>query len=95
MVPSHLPFIIAGSIVLIYNNAPGSLTPSFGDVNITGALIVQEDGERILSAFAVDPTVTVSFPSSYYNVPNPLTGGLVSVRYPFLFEQNTARHEHS
>jgi hypothetical protein len=70
--------------MLIYNNATGPVTRGTArsylvGANITSAFITLEAGEKIVSAHVADPSITMTFPDSYYNIPNLLTPGLVSV----------------
>lgn len=62
----------------VVNNAPGTLTPSIGTVDVQAAIIPQEDGAAIFAALAANPALTASFPTTYFNFPNTLTAGLVS-----------------
>lgn len=62
----------------VVNNAPGSLTADIGDVDIQSAILLQTDGAAIFAALAADPTLTATFPSTYFNFANNDTAGLVS-----------------
>jgi hypothetical protein len=74
----------SGSVLLVYNNVAGSFTADFGKADIVGAAISMEDGESVVAAYNADKTLTITFPSDYYNLPNTLTPGLVSVRNFYL-----------
>lgn len=67
-----------GSILVVYNNVAGTLTPDFGTEPIVGGAFTMADGQKIVQAYEADPSITIKFPSTYYNLANTLTPGLVS-----------------
>lgn len=69
----------AGAVLLVlYNNAPGTVSPTIGSVQIPFAMLSADDGAALIAAVTSNPSVTVSFPDGYINVPNTFDGGLVS-----------------
>ncbi|WP_261664840.1 S8 family serine peptidase [Deinococcus sp. Marseille-Q6407] len=67
------------SAVLMFNNAPGYISPSLGDakINVPFASFLQEEGEAIKAAVAAGKPVTVSFNAGEQRFKNP-TGGSIS-----------------
>lgn len=54
------------------------IAATVNDVDVQSGTLTLTDGTMLVNAVVANSSLTLSFPSGFYNFPNPTTGGLVS-----------------